>query len=292
MHGGELATWSIADGKLTKLGSATLADIAEGDIVEAMAMSSLGHGNWVDRDHLVVALLDRDVVMVTASAITRLSVPPVKAFEVAKPADPDGDLEKANSAGVGLDAEGLQVTAKGEVFWSQCAWGQPYDGFLCKTWVHAQLWPTPARTESTGPVTPRSWSWTTSPAGFKTTVIDGKAVACSGPGSKSTIKAGKPDDSDEYIEDVHWVSAQPPRLLVSYGHPGLADVSPERWTLHDGCKPAVLASGSIAEPGPAGLWIGSATRDEGVIGPSTLYRNDKAIGQLPDHARTLLRPTK
>lgn len=288
MRGGELATWSTADGKLTKLGSVVLADIPEGDLGEAMAMSSIGKGNWGDRDHLFLTLSgEREVVMVTATAITRVTIPPKATFEAPKPASAEDDLEKATGDGVGLDSEGLQITAKGEVYWSQCAWGRSYDGYLCDAWVHAQLWPTAKRLESASEIPRRSWSWAKSPVGFKTAITD-QALSCSGPAGRSTIKAGKPDDTDEQLDDVQWVSAQPPRMLVTYGHAGLADVIADRWTLHDGCKAAPLATGATAEPGPNGLWIGIAAEE--AHAPATLYRGAQALGPLPDHARVIFRP--
>ncbi len=287
MRGGELATWSAVDGKLTKLGSVTLADIPEGDLVEARAMSSLGKGHWADRDHLFLTLAGaREVVMVTATAITRVTIPPAKDFETAKPADPDGDIEKANN--VGIDSEGLQVDDKGDVFWSQCAWGRGYDGYICDAWVHAQLWPIAKRSEGPGAITARSWSWPKPPAGFKATIKD-RTLSCSGPAGRSAIQPGTADDTDEEFDAVQWVSAQPPRMLVTYGHAGLADVIAERWTLHDGCTIKPLASGGTAEPGPAGFWIGVAKSDES-DGPATLYRGAQTLGPLPDHARVMFRP--
>ena len=289
MRGGELATWSTADGTLTKLGSVVLSDVAEGDLGEAMAMSGIGKGNWADRDHLFLTLAgEREVVMVTATAITRVTIPPVDVFETPKPPDPQNDIEKASPTGVGLDAEGLQVNDQGEVYWSQCAWGRGYDGYICDAWVHAQLWPTAKRSAGPGRITPRSWSWAKPPAGFRATIKD-HTLSCSGPSGRSTFLSGRPGSSDEQFHDVQWVSTQPPRMLVTYGHPGLADVLAERWTLHDGCKDAELASGESAEPGPDGLWIGVAGTAE-APGPSTLYRGAQTLGRLPDHARVMFRP--
>ncbi len=288
MRGGELATWSTADGKLTKLGSVALADLPEGDLVEAMAMSDLGKGNWADRDHLFLSLGERQVVMVTATAITRVTVPPPKDFETPKPADPENDIGKARAEGVGLDSEGLQVTSKGEAFYSQCAWGRAYDGYICDAWVHVQLWPATNRSTGPGAITPRSWSWPSAPKGFKA-AISSSVAACVGPAGKAGIRPGTADSPDEQLEDVHWVSQQPPRLLVTYGHAGLADIIAERWTLHDGCTAKPLASGATAEPGPDGFWIGVAKAEEG-DGPATLYRGARTLGPLPDHARVMFRP--
>jgi hypothetical protein len=289
MRGGELATWSAADGKLTKLGSVALADIPEADLAEAMAASSIGKGNWGDRDHLFLTLAgEREVVMVTATAITRVSIPPAKDFETAKPADPQDDIKQASPNGVGIDSEGLQINDKGEVYWSQCAWGRGYDGYICDAWVHAQLWPATKRSEGPGKITPRSWSWSKTPTGF-TASIKKQTLSCNGPSGKSTIRPGTPSDTDELFDDVQWVSTQPPRMLVTYGHPGLADVIPERWTLHDGCKAAPLATGATAEPGPDGFWIGVATSEDS-SGPATLYRGAQTLGPLPDHARVMFRP--
>ncbi len=285
--GGELTAWAITDGKLVKAGSATIAKLADADIAEASAVWGLGNGGWVDRDHLFVTIGHGQVVMVTAQAITRVAVPPASAFTAPKPADPEGDMQPG--VGSELSPHGLVITA-GEAYWSECAWGQPYDGFQCSTWVHARLWPTAAIDRREAPIAARSWPWSAAPAGY-TAKVTGRAVACTGPKSKSRIPAGTgADDPDggEEIESTQWVSADPPRLLVSYGHAGLADVIPERWTLHEGCIVAPLASGLTATPGPSGLWLGVTSEDRG----ATLYRGARIIGELPHNASVWLRPAK
>ncbi len=286
MIGGEVSAWSITDGKLIKTGSAKVAKVDVDDIPESILMG-IGLGGWADRDHLFVTVGTREIVMITAHAITRVAMPPASTFEVPKPADPDGDLVRGSEAEMGGDE--LVVTA-GEAYWSQCAWGLPYDGFQCRSWVHARLWPTPGVDKDAPARASRTWDWAATPAGF-TAKANSKVVACSGPGSKSSIPAGTGGgEPDEEIEGVHWVSTQPPRLLVSYGRPGLADVIPERWTLHEGCIVAPLASGTTATPGPSGLWIGTTT--DRYNGPATLYRGATIIGELPEHATVMLRPPK
>lgn len=286
MRGGELATWSTADSKLTKLGSVILADVPEGDLVETMAVSGIGKGDWADRDHLFVSLGERSVVMITATAITRVTIPDAATFETPKPPDPDGDITKANN--VGLESEGLQINDKGEVYWSQCGWGRGYDGYICDAWVHVQVWPNAKRLEgpTQGPIAPRRWAWAKQPDGFKA-AIKGQTLSCNGPAGRSTLTARRSDG--EELDGVHWVSATPPRMLVIYGHAGLADIVPDRWTVHDGCKGTPLAEGSTVEPGPDGLWIGTV-RSEEDEGASTLYRGARPLGELPAHARVLMRP--
>jgi hypothetical protein len=278
MYGGELATWSTADGKLTKLGSVVLADSPE----------AIGEGDWADRDHLFLSLGEREVVMVTATEITRVAIPPVTDFETPKPADPQNDIRKTFPNGAGIASEGLQINDQGEAYWSQCAWGRDYDGYICDAWVHAQLWPIRKRIEDPGKITPRSWSWSPTPKGFKVVRGDG-ALSCSGPLGRSTFVSGKAGSGGEQFHDVQWVSTQPPRMLVTYGHTGLADVLPERWTLHDGCKATELATGTSAAPGPDGLWIGVAGTDESP-GPAMLYRGAQPLGPLPDRAHVMFRP--
>jgi len=71
---------------------------------------------------------------------------------------------------------------------------------------------------------------------------------------------------------------------VVYGQPGLADLIPSRWTLHDGCLEQPLAQGTYVEPGPGGLWLGlespDPTADE-VVTHQILHRGADVIGELP-----------
>jgi hypothetical protein len=283
MIGGELSTWSVADGKLARLGSTILAKVAAGDVGESMMMR-IGEGGWGDRDHLFVSIGEREVVMVTAGAVSRVVVPPKATFETPRPTGPDsGELERGND--VALTISGLEVNDQG-AFWAECPWGLPYDGFQCSGWVHAQLWPTTKVTPNQPALSSRSWAWSkTPPKGFSIKAVD-TSVTCSGGAVKTTIKA----DGDEQIEGAYWVSQDPPRLLVVYGVFGLADLIPSRWTLHTGCGTAPTATGTTVTAGPAGLWIAYQTDD--YRGKGTLYRGATVIGEIPQHANVMFRPSR
>lgn len=275
IRGGDLTTWSIAGDKLTQLGSMKLETIADADAEEAMMMS-VGQGDWADRDHLFVRLSDRQVVMITATAVAPLPVPAVSSLAVPRPDDADPNDEQVTELGL-LD-EGLQVTATGEAIWSHCAWGNAVDGLACSTWVHAGLWPQANRVMSKRPVTPRAWSWSAPPTGV-TAVWSKKTVTCTAGASKTSIKTA----GEEQIDSVRWASTVPPRMVIAYSDDSLH----ERFTLHDGCNAVPLVTGARAKPGPDGLWIGiSADRS------ATLYRRDKVIGALPAASRWILRPPK
>lgn len=284
MTGGELSAWAIVDGKLVKTGGATIATVGA-DSFETAALTGIGQGEWADRDHLFVTVGEREVVMITPRAITRVDMPAAAVFDAPKPPDPQGDLTPGGDSVFGADA-GL-VVSDGAATWSRCAWGLPYDGFQCELWVHVQLWPTRERHESPQSRAARRWAWPAAPAGYTAKTSD-KAVTCSGPKVTTQIPAGTGGgEDDESIESVQWVSAEPPRLLVSYGHMGYADLVAERWTLHEGCIVPPLATGSTAMPGPAGLWIGASDGR-----PPVLYRGARIIGELPEHAAVMLRPPR
>jgi hypothetical protein len=284
--GGELATYATQSGKLTQTGTTTLVKVDDPN--EAMFVHHVGQGHWADRDHLVVRIGERAVVMITATAVTTVTIPPPARFKTPKPTG-EGELSEG-----GADASwgGLVVT-KGEAWWSECPWGLPADGFQCHGYVHARLWPTETVVVGRDHMTTRDYAWPKpTPAGFVTREVKrGQfaigGVTCEPPrgqGTKQTIFA---DTEGEEIVEYHWVSVEPPRLLVIYGHPGYADVIPDRWTLHAGCTSKAVSGGASAMAGPAGLWlVGDGDHDQ------VVFRGAEPIGQLPRSAAVLFRPAE
>lgn len=266
---GELMTWKLVDNRLVKTGSVMLTGGPE-----------TGTGEWADRDHLFIQLDERRVVMVTEHAITEVPIPPESTFAIPKPKGLQNVVPDA-----GVDMSYLAVT-DGEAYWSHCAWGEPFGAFLCKSWVHARLWPSPALLKDQPYLKTRAWTWSAPPAGYSTKA-ETLSVTCTGPQGTTTIKAAQADGYDK-IAGVHWVSTKPPRLLVTFGDDNpFGGVAPWQWTLHDGCAPTSIASGTSVEPGPRGLWIG-ADRDK----PQTIYRGADAIGEAPELTPVWFRPPR
>lgn len=263
--GGELVTWSFSAGKVTRLGSAKLGD------VDAEDWSAALDGDWADRDHFFLHIPPRTVLQVTATAITPVTVPPESAFQAPRPKVDDDDglteggvMERSNT--------GLVVT-DGEVWWSECPWGFPYDGWQCEVYVSAKLWPDAKAAEVGVSMVPRQWPWPGAKApGFRLKEIDeGRILGCSPPAGTAykQTKLGGNEEDGEMVHTVEWVSAKPPRLLLIWGSPGLADLVPNRWELHDGCMEKPILAGESAEAGPPGVWLGDETIYQGAdaLGP-------------------------
>jgi hypothetical protein len=288
MIGGELTAHALAGNRLVATGRTRLANVAEDDEAEAL-LTGIGYGGWADRDHFFVTIDKREVAMVTATSITEVPLPSEDSFKLPKPlpGDDGTEYDEGDLSGTGdQDHTGLIVTA-GAAWWSACPWGLSVDGFQCHTYVHARLWP--SATIETGPaLEARTFSWTDTLPGYTIKTGDPKAITCEHAGKKTKIAADF--DVTEEIEGVHWVSASPPRLLVVYGHAGLASLVPDRWTLHDGCTAKPLATGDTAEPGPSGLWL--ATAGEGDAARQILYRGGDVLGDFVSHARIWLRPAR
>jgi len=284
LYGGELTAYTLVGGTLKATGTTTLVKVAKGDEDEVL-MLGIGHGAWADRDHLFVTIGKREVVMVTATEITEVSIPNEDTFKTPKPPPgPDGiELDAGDPTGSGdIPFTGLIVT-RGEAWWAACPWGLAVDGFHCRNYVNARLWPTAKVTVDAPPLTPIKSSWPSSIPGYTVKTIDPKSITCESlPGKKVTITADY--DPTQEIESVHWVSTSPPRLLVKYGHADLADIVPDSFTLHDGCTQAPLVTGGHAVPGPGGWWISTIGADQ------VVYRFSEHVGQFPYHARVWLRP--
>ncbi len=280
LDGGELTAYSVAGGRLAALGSSKLA-APDSDDDFAGSLS----GDWGDRDHFFVHLPPRTVLGVTATAITAVTVPGPSTFKTPRPKteDDDGLTEGGVLERIGA---GLVIT-DGAAWWAECPWGFPYDGWQCEVWVTARLWPTAEVVSNGDAVVARTWSWPSATAsGFRTKLIDDdRELACTPPAGtrpKQTVFSGSESDG-EHIYAHHWVSVAPPRLLIVYGSPGLADLVPSRWTLHDGCREQPLAQGTEIEPGPGGLWLAWESPDpkaDEIITRQVVRRGSDIVGDL------------
>lgn len=235
-------------------------------------------GDWIDRDSLAVSRGDRDALRLSKDGAVPLAVPDAAVFKTARPASDDPELGEGGM-------EGRFTVVGGAVWWSQCAWSMPYDGGVCEIWVNARLWPTPAREEAASPVATRAFAWPTAAAkGYTVAAAGEDAVRCTAPGARRPQTFTSDADASEHIDTFHWVSVDPPRLLISYGQDGYASLIPNRWTLHDGCKPAPLAAGAAIDVGPGDLWIGTAGPADGAAedAPSTLtvFRGARVVGAV------------
>lgn len=274
LEDGVIATWSFAGAKVTRLGEVKLSDPAP---ESAFPGDHALVGDWSDREHFFVRVPPRTVMMVTAKGITPVTVPPESAFTAPRPAIDDENLEEGGGV-----MEGRQfgmVVQTGRVYWSECAWGFPYDGWQCEVYVTAELWPDPEMTTDNAGVRVRSWGWPGEKvSGFRTKELDeGRILGCTPPAGtayKQTQLRGKEEDG-ERVHTAEWVSAKPPRLLVVWGTPGYADLIPERWALHDGCLEKPLVQGESVEAGPAGLWLGD----------DTVYEGAAALGKITGDVR-------
>jgi hypothetical protein len=179
-----------------------------------------------------------------------------------KPANADG-LEPGGVLGL--------VVGDGEAWWTACAWGFPADGFQCSLYVQVRVWPSPARRVGEAFVQSRSgWGWQNEPPKGYAVAVKDNAIACQPPNGPATeIRS---DDASDMLSDadVHWVSANPPRLLVQYGGFGMSYFM-TRWALHDGCNPTPIETGTSTQPGPNGLWIDGGH----------LRRGGRVIADLP-----------
>lgn len=271
---GTVTGYAIVDGALVALGATELATVDPDDYPAHL------RGDWADREHLFVRVAEREVVMITPTAITRVAVPPPTAFAAPRPKT-DDDEGLTEGGVMERSATGL-VVADGAAWWVECPWGFPYDGWQCEVWRRAQLWPQPQAAAEADSVDATAWTWpAVTVSGYRTKDLDGGRLRCTPPGARPRPTEFAGDDSQEEVYGHHWVSAAPPRLLVIYGQFGLADLVPSRWTLHDGCRPTPLAAGTSVEPGPRGLWLtDEPSADE--VPHQRLRRGAEVVGELPN----------
>jgi len=272
IDGGEIITWSFAGGKVTRLGATKLGDPDPEDWNAAL------DGDWGDRDHFFVHIPPRAVMQVTAAGITPITVPPESAFKTPRPKVEDDDGLTEGGVMEARD-NGLVVTELDGVWWSECPWGFPYDGWQCEVYVSAKLWPDAKAAAQGVSMLPRRWSWPGAKVpGFRIKELDeGRILGCSPPSGtayKQTQLMGK-EDEGEHVYTVEWVSAKPPRMLLVWGTPGYADLVPSRWELHDGCMEKPLLQGESAEAGPPGYWLGD----------DTIYKGADALGPIKGYVK-------
>ena len=248
---GDVVLYGLENDQVTKLATY---HVAEGDY---------GRLGWTDHDHLFAAI-ERIVVMIDPHGMTPVVVPDDTTLTAPKPTLDDV---------VVAEGIGSLVVADGTAWWSRCAWGYPYDGFQCTTYVNAQLWPGKERTVDTG-LLPEIPVWTdASPAGYRVD-DDDKGFRCTQPnGTAATLSS---DNANDQAMAFHWVAADPPRLLLVYGQAGYSDMLPTRWTLHAGCAAQPVASGVGTQLGRNGLWL-STDETKRV----SIWRRGKLIGELP-----------
>ncbi len=284
VHGGVVVAYAIEGGALRETGRTKL---ATNDDDELMLDPHIGQGDFANRDHLFLTIGERDVAQVTAGGVAHVTVPPPSAFDRPKPTDGENTDPGALSA----PRTGL-VISEGAAWWSQCPWGLAADGFQCSSYVHARLWPTTALELDKPALPAHHFAWPTAPAGYLAKPIKGtyRSIACQPPKGATVTLGANPDDTDEEIDGTHWISTEPPLLLVIYGHAGLADLIPDRWTLHAGCTEAPIASGTTAEPGPNGLWLGRVGEDDAAH--QFVYRGTTKLGEVPAGVTVLFRPAK
>lgn len=274
-----------ADADLVILDHGAIVFVRVGDTVSEVARLTLPgadpemfafDGAWIDRDTLAVTRGDGDVLRLDKDGVVPLPFPDAATFTSPRPAVDDPALEATTSFG-------RLAIRGGEVWWSQCTWALPYDGGVCEAWVNARLWPSAARAEATAPLATPTYAWPTiAPKGY-TAATGEDNVSCRAPWAhKAQVFTGDAA-ADEHVDEFHWISADPARLLVVYGQAGYASLIPDRWALYDGCKPEPLASGGLVDVGPGDLWVGtSRAEDDGEV-PITLtvFRGAKAIGSIP-----------
>lgn len=254
-------------------------------------------GAWGDRDHLFLRAGERRVVQLSRHGVVDVAIPPRARFATPRP---DTDNAKDLVEGGPVDEGGLIVTDRG-AFWAECPWGFPADGFQCEGWRLAQLWPTPSKVvaQPTLPAHVEHFAFPdAAPAGAALEQErDGLVCTLGGPSTRidPTVvdpeAPAAPDDAaptwqlhaDSAVLGAHWLSAQPPRLLVRWGSPGYDSLVEYAWTMHDGCRPAPIDKGDFARPGPAPFWLDDSKRIE-------VRRGTERIMTVPAESTVFFRP--
>jgi hypothetical protein len=275
---GTVTTWAI-EGGVKQLGSTVIGPAL--DLSEARAMAEPMHGDWADRGHLFIRTAKDTVKLVTAEGIAPVEIPDMTKL---RPPKPEGEDARPTSEGMSFSAIDL-VVRDGEAWWARCAWSFAYDGGYCGVWTSAQLWPRP-RTMTKLADERRHAFPSHEPHGYA--IESGERLTCTAPtGAKSEIAHGQ----DEAFYGTHWLSAEPPRLLVLFGPQAeFSSPPPSRWEIHGGCAAPALAKGESPSPGLGELW--SATERDGIA----IYRGATKLGQLtvrdPAFAQLRFRPGK
>ena len=276
--GGDLVGFDLAGDRLTELGRMRF------QVPDEMAQF---HGDWADPDTFFVAwgamfADDVELAAITAEGVRPVARPPASALTAERPTDGSND-DELQEGGV----EGGLVVTEGAAWWTHCAWSLPYDGGVCERWIAVRLWPSPAREVGAPPVA-RAWAWWDEPPpGVTATSKDDTVLCTQRVGRRATTVALFPADENEHLDQQHWLSADPPRLLTVWGGYGLADLIPSRWQLHDGCvaEPAVVAE--RAAPGPDRLWVAweydPADPSEERPTRAVVRRGAVVLGTLPEH---------
>lgn len=277
LDGGAIVAYRVDGDAVIELGRTTLTDLppeaADDDMYVAL------EGDWIDRDHLLVHVRphDPEVLVVSATGVGRLPLPPAAALDAPRPPTPEGAGE--------LEPGDLRLTvADGRAWWSRCAWGYWLDGYHCVAERRVQVWPAIGDAEDGGPPAGRTWPWTfteVAPAGYRTELRgqDDEELVCQGPDGATTFG----EEEGEYVVSRRWLPGA--TLLVQIGNADVNDqINPSGWELHAGCAGEVIALGVVAVPGPGDLWT-----DRNDLGPvATIYRGATALGEVA--GRVLWRP--
>lgn len=265
---GTLAAYAIESEKLVKLGEIRLAPPAPEMDAEQLAMAGNAHqlvGDWVDRDHLAVRIAKDKVVMVTAAGVTELALPDPKIYAIPH----SEETSETSSFGKAYTQIDL-VVEEGEVWWSRCPFSYPNDGGFCDKWVNARLWPDTEVLVADSPRSPRAFAWRDDPPKGFTLAPEARPRTCTPPGGapvtlpKKLEKSAETSDEEDYYGEhlfgARWVSASPPKLLVTYGYSSEFDADyVSSVGLFDGCAATPSWTGTEARPGPDGLWESAGT---------------------------------
>jgi hypothetical protein len=236
---------------------------------------------WGDRENLYVLTAPFAVLRVTVDGAVWLPVPPLDEYRRDRP---EGDV-------VPLDSDRFAIDG-GAAWYGVCPWGTPENGISpreCLQWVYIELAPDPGVRELLGGAESKgmpSFPWPDA-APDDVTIVPGKSalgeptMRCRGPGRKKA-------DFDMAL-GFHWLSIDPPAVLVEngiYGPPG-AGIVRWGWEVREGCAKKARMSGS-AHPiaGPGGLWMSSTGKTDEL----GLYRAGTFLGTLSDALEGAFRP--
>lgn len=277
LDGHSIVLYDLADDELRELERVNL---EHGDGDDDFVTGAMRLGDWAGRGALYVHAGEHRVVRLDERGLEEIPLPPRESFVTARPTDEPDATE--------FSWERLVVTSDDEVWYGRCPWGLPYDAGDCLVWVWVRLAPSPARSVGPDAYTGRRLSWpkVEVPSGYVVEIPESdegpRELRCRGGGEQMRVESA--GDEGEIVDEGRWLTGDQPLLLVVMGAFGLADLVPTRWSLHAGCKGSPLATGTVAEPGPDGLWIG---RDDE---RTTIRRGAKVLGTIAGAPDLAFRP--
>jgi hypothetical protein len=241
-----------------------LGDRGVEELYRADQVDAVDDAGWHGRDQLVVFAAEEFVAIATTTGWRNVELPTL-------PRAVEGG-ESSNRLSVDDSGAWYGVCSGG-------GWGG--DEYECDRWIWTRVVPPGERAEGDRPASP--WTWpTAAPAGYQVTETPGDnylaSLGCAGADGSTTIL---PAEGESMIMEHHWVSVDPPALLVVSGHYGEDRAYPAVWELRDGCAATPRARGTFVEPGPAGLWVGRDYSDADSATHSVVYRGATAVGPVP-----------